>query len=252
MESPRTWKWAIPLLLEPIFLLVAYWLIQAQWVVVQLLVCVPGMAMIVMLTIFIVQFLRYWDEWHTDLLAEQQRALSMTSQSVMLEAAKGVHPDTLLLIFKDRARRWGLVSGMKSLDVRPYSILDARPNVTDRFVAHFLKMSNGKTYMPKNLLSDGDKSFDPQKIVTAYDMYDAFESLLIEELKATRPLGKYKPGYWLNDWNPESVAKDFGLDLNDWDYEEEEEEPAKKPQFIRDSLDDLIPLNMDTSSAIKK
>lgn len=250
-NEPRNWKWAVPLLLEPVFLLATYWLIQAQWTWVQLLGFVPGMAMIVMLILAVNNFIRYQREWQIDVFERTQRALSTTATSVLLDAAKNVHPDTLVLLFKDRARRWGLVSGTKSLDEQPYSVLESRPRVTDRFVVHFLRMSNSKTYMPKHLLSDGDKSFDPQRVVTAYEMYDDLESLLIDEMKVTRPMGKYKSGYWLAGWDPDAVALDFGIDLDDWKYEDDEIKETNNPEFIQNSMKDLIPLTSNTSSIVR-
>ncbi len=175
-------------------------------------------------------------------LQGRQRALSMTTMSVTLEAARGVHPEVLAMVLGERARRWGLISGTKSKDKSPYSVLQARPNVTDRFVAHFLKMSNKTSYMPKRLLSDGDTRFDPLGVVTAYEMYDAFESLLFEELKATRPFGQNKPGYWLAGWDPDTVAMDFGIDLNQYEYEMKVPDLSEAPEVVTNALRDLTPL----------
>jgi hypothetical protein len=178
-------------------------------------------------------------------LETRQRALSVTTMSVLLEAAKAVHPTVLEQLFRDRARRWGLVSGTRSKDRSPYSTLHARPRVTDRFIVHFLKMSNEKSYMPKNMLSDKDTSFDPAKFVTAYEMYDDFESLLMEELKATRPYGWNKPGFWLAGWNPDTVAADFGVDLEVWNYEEDQPAAGSgsaASDVVKNAMKDLVPL----------
>ena len=172
----------------------------------------------------------------------RQKALSMTAMSVTLEAAKGVHPEVLAMVLGDRARRWGLISGTKSKDKSPYSVLQARPQVTDRFVAHFLKMSNKTSYMPKRMLSDGDTRFDPLGVVTAYEMYDAFESLLFEELKATRPFGQNKPGYWLSGWDPDTVAMDFGINLNDYEYETVVPNLNEAPEVVTNALQGITPL----------
>lgn len=175
-------------------------------------------------------------------LQRRQKALSMTTMSVTLEAAKGVHPEVLAMVLGERARRWGLISGTKSKDKSPYSVLQARPQVTDRFVAHFLKMSNSKSYMPKRLLSDGDTRFDPLGSVTAYEMYDAFESLLFEELKATRPFGQNKPGYWLSGWDPDTVSMDFGINLNDYEYETKVPDLNEAPEVVTNALRGITPL----------
>jgi len=175
-------------------------------------------------------------------LQGRQKALSMTTMSVTLEAAQSVHPEVLAMVLGDRARRWGLISGTKSKDKSPYSVLQARPIVTDRFVAHFLKMSNKTSYMPKRLLSDGDTRYDPLGIVTAYEMYDAFESLLFEELKATRPFGQNKLGYWLAGWDPDTVAMDFGINLNDYEYETVVPNLNQAPEVVTNALQGITPL----------
>lgn len=173
------------------------------------------------------------------ILSERQKALATTTMSVTLEAAKSVHPEVLAMLLGERARRWGLISGTKSKDKSPYSVLQARPQVTDRFVAHFLKMSNGKAYMPKRMLSDKDTRFDPLGVVTAYEMYDAFESLLFEELKATRPFGENKPGYWLAGWDPDTVAMDFGMNLNDYEYETTVPNLNEAPEVVTNAMQGL-------------
>ena len=61
-----------------------------------------------------------------DLFAQRQAANTKTAMSELLEQAKGVHPDVLSMLFKDRAKRWGLVSGTKSKDHSPYATLIAR------------------------------------------------------------------------------------------------------------------------------
>ena len=175
-------------------------------------------------------------------LQGRQKALATTAMSTLLEAAKGVHPEVLEQLFRDRARRWGLVSGTKSKDKSPYGVLLARPEVTDRFFAHVMKMSNQKTIMPKRMLSDGDKSFDPLGVTTAYEMYDALHSLFEEELKITRPFGDSRPGYWLNDWTPESIAADFGINLDDYEYGTTVPNLNEAPEVVTNALRDLTPL----------
>lgn len=178
-----------------------------------------------------------------EIFQARQRALSMSSMGQLLEAAKGVHPEVLSMVLGERARRWGLISGTKSKDRSPYSVLIDRPQVTDRFLAHVLKMSNDTTIMPKRMLGDKDKSFDPQGVVTAYEMYDALYSLFEAEMKVTRPFGDNRPGYWLNDWDPETVAMDFGINLEDYQYGVTVPDLAQAPENVQKSLRDLTPLN---------
>lgn len=240
--EPRNWKWMVPAMLTPIAGGLGAWLMNVDggaWVV-----RFGGFVMICWACVLLYSAYKncreYFAEGDAMRFEQRQRALAITADSVRLEAAKGVHPETLELLLRDRARRWGLISASKSANRKPFGVLLARPNVTEAFLAHFLKMSNDKTYMPLNMLSDGDKSFDPQKRVTAREMYDDLESLLFEESKITRPFGKYKPGYWIPDWGPEAVAMDFGIDLEQWSYVDEEIETAKSLHGVK--TDDLIPL----------
>lgn len=181
---------------------------------------------------------------NADLLYSRQKALSMTAMGVLLEAAKGVHPAVLESLMQDRARRWGLISGTRSHDKSPYSVLLARPRVTDRFAVHVLRMSNQKGMMAKRLLSDGDKSYDPAGIVTAYEMYDDLESLWTQEFKITRPYGTTRPAFWLAGWDPESVALDMGLDLEALSPVGDAlgQEDGGSPSVVDEALRDLIPL----------
>lgn len=247
--DPRAWKWLVPGGGMFGLLGMAIWADQfsARYGATTM-ICqgvLVGMAVLLLLQT-ISMYTAYYRRLATWDLETRQRALSVTTMSVTLEAAKAVHPSVLEQLFRDRARRWGLVSGTRSKDKSPYSTLQARPRVTDRFIVHFLKMSNEKSYMSKNMLSDKDTSFDPAKIVTAYEMYDDFESLLMEELKATRPYGWNKPGFWLSGWGPDAVAADFGIDLEVWNYEEEDQ-PAvgsgsAAKDVVKDAMKDLIPL----------
>jgi hypothetical protein len=229
-----------------VVLLVSAWSVQTFLAVTYpgldpLVYCLYGVAVPVLLGMLLDGWLQV-RERATDIFQARQRALAITSMGQLLEAAKGVHPEVLNQLFRDRARRWGLVSGTKSRDKSPYSVLIARPQVTDRFLAHVLKVSNETTIMSKRMLSDGDKRFDPQGIVTAYEMYDALHSLLEAEMKLTRPYGPNKPGYWLNDWTPESVAADFGLNLDDYEYGVTVSDLGQTPENVQAALRDLTPL----------
>lgn len=238
--------------LRPIWLgaIVVVLLVAAMWVDVwsadyaalkPLANCLYGLTIPVTLGALLdgwMQF-REQDVW---VLQKRQEALSMTATGYTLRAAQGVHPEVIEQLFRDRARRWGLVSGTKSKDRNPYSVLIARPVVTDRFLVHFLRMSNQKTSMAKRLLSDGDKRYDPAGIVTAYEMYDALQSLLEQEMKVTRPFGDNRPGYWLNDWTPETVAMDFGIRMDDYEYENAVPDLNDANDDIQNVMRDVIPL----------
>jgi len=211
----KTWKWVVPGLMCILLAWGGVIVFLMKWKN-------AGVLMIVLaLFCFAIAGTKYW-EINSGIAAENYRrrkeADAITPRGMMLEAGRGVHPETIRLILGEQAKRWGLVSGTRSPDHQPYRLLMARPRVTEAFLVYFLRRSNEKTYMAKHgNLSDGDKSWDPQKITTAYEMYDDLESLLVEEMKITRPFGNTKPGYWLGDWSPQAVGLDFGIDIDEWD-----------------------------------
>lgn len=218
-DGPRTWKWAVPGFLA---LALGYWGMKLSAMSSQRSI---GVFMVIAALFLAAICATIWWErvsTHQEELHRQRReADAITPTGMILESAKGVHPETYRLALGERARRWGLVSGTKSLTGEPYAVLMSRPRVTDAFLVHFLRMSNEQTYMPKRMLSENDHSFDPRRIVTSYEMYDDLESLLVEELKATRPFGNNKPGYWLGEWEPYAAGLDFGVDINEWQMEED-------------------------------
>lgn len=230
-DGPRTWKWAVPYFFCLLFGFLGMSLTGGAetsegWRLfgMFLLLCA--------LLAFVIGASnhRWWaNDRNAEVRLKLREADAITPRGYMLLQAKGVHPDVLRMVLGEQARRWGIVSGTKSPNGKPYSVLMSRPRVTDAFLAYFLRMSNDQTYMPKRKLSDKDHSFDPQRIVTAYEMYDDLESLLVEEMKATRPLGENKPGYWLGEWTPQLVGMDFGMEISEWEVDEPvEEEPAER------------------------
>ena len=233
--EPRMWKWMVPALLVPVLLFAAYWTTRLHEFFFQTFACVFSSFALVMLAAAIKQFVAYFRDIDVNAFARERRAAAITADSVRLEAAKNVHPRVFELLLGERARRWALISGTQSADGKPYRVLHAAPIVTEAFFVHFLKKSTRTSYMSKNMLSDGDKSWDPNGIVAAYEMYDAVEKMLAGEMKVVRPYGKHGKGMWLPDWEPQSVALDFGIDLDEWEYDE--------PKI--DEQDGLIPINVN-------
>lgn len=230
-DGPRTWKWAVPGACAIVLLFFGVQLtgnvtVRDGWRAFGVLLIVLGLfcGLIARDNRW-----RFITSHKAEMLKLKKEADAITPRSQILHESKSVHPDTLRLILGEMSRRWGLVSGAKSATGEPYAVLMSRPRVTQAFLVYFLRMSNEQTYMPKRKLSENDHSFDPQKVVTAYEMHDDLESLLVEELKATKPLGDNKPGYWLGEWDPYSVGKDFGVDINEWDLDDVvEESPASR------------------------
>lgn len=255
-NEPRNWKWMVPAAGVFVLPLGGWWLRSmlgdVGGLTVQCLEYVTWPLALICLVQAVSMHHAYYRSLAVNDLERQQAALSITADSVKLQAANGVHPQTLELVLRDQARRWGIVSATKSKSRRPYSVMFARPRVTQGFFVHFLKMSNEQTYMPLSILSDGDKSWDPDGRVTAREMYADVESLLIEEGKATRPMGPYKPGYWVAGWTPASVAKDYDLNLDEWDYEEEEQKAESRTQTKADDPLEAALKDLDQTSWMKQ
>ena len=212
MNEPRNWKWMVPSTFTVVFLVIySQTLGWGAWAWIWV-----GLAIICGLA-GLMNFWLYLDEHVGETRRELILTQNRTSMVMTMEAASRMHPDGLRLLFGERARRLGLISGSQSIIGKPYAVLMARPRVTVEFFVHFLRQSNGQMYMPKRMLSDGDKSWDPAKATTAYEMFEDVESLLFEEMKATRPFGATKPGYWINEWDPFSVGMDFGINIDSWD-----------------------------------
>ena len=223
-DGPRTWKWAVPSVFGIVLFLWGVRIVGDPATSEGFRffgVCILCVGVLLLF----VGGENLWErhsEHRARIFREKKEADAITPRSVILHEAKGVHPEVLTMVLQQQARRWGLVSGTKSPNGEPYAVLMSRPRVTQVFLVYFLLNSNEQTYMPKRMLSDNDHSFDPTKVTTAYEMYDDLESLLVDEMKATRPLGANKPGYWLGEWDPFSVGKDFGININEWESPEEE------------------------------
>lgn len=120
------------------------------------------------------------------------------------------------MLLKHRIEVWR-IKELPSQDLL-LPILDADPRITLPFLEHVLRNSNPFSIMPKRMLSDKSHSFDPRGVVTDYDQYDALHKLLEGRMWLTAGFGN-QPGQWIEPWNPELIARRFGVTL----YEEEED-----------------------------
>ncbi len=224
-HEPRNWKWMVPGLLIPITLLATAWLLTQPDDWLKTLSCLPTFATMILAVAMISNFNRYTQTWHVDLLRARQTALAITAENMMLEQAKGVHPETLRLLLTENRRALRLVQGSLSADQQSYSVLNADPAVTEYFITYFLLQSTDEKCMSKRVLSEGSKSFDPTGAVSDRDMYDRFVVVLLQQNKVTRPFGEYQPPYWINGWSPAAVAADLG-----WNWppaDQSDEKPAE-------------------------
>jgi hypothetical protein len=162
------------------------------------------------------------------MLERKQNAMSQTSLSAELEAARGVHPDSVKIILNERHRVWALRNGDLSAGIRAYDVLYHAPEVTIYFLEYFLKSSTERSVMPKRMLVEGRKNrFDPYGVVDEYTMYDRLVALLVEQRKLHKWTEFDALYEWIHPWTPRLVAAEWGLE---W-----EEQMAEQVQVIKGS-----------------
>jgi hypothetical protein len=153
----------------------------------------------------------------------KRTAETTTAETRLAEMTRSMHPDAVRMLLMHRKMVWR-IKEVKMGDLVDW-VLDADPRVHIRLVEYVLKHSNLFAMMPmNNHFSDKAYSFDPGKLVTDYEQYRAFHQLLINRMMATEALGN-QAGQWIEPWNPELVARNFGVDLGD-----EEEMQMAEPQ----------------------
>lgn len=230
MTEFRTWKWMMPGLAVPILLVLQLWMndMAARSGAPDLRIC--GFATVPMMAILAVQawagFNAYYRQIEVDQLSARRNALATTAEIRLFEATKGMHPVAVQLLLKHRLTVWRIRE--TPIEELADWVLDADPRVHYRFVEFILTNSNFYNIYPKNRLNDKAKTFDPEKVVTDYEQYEAFVSLLQNRLMLTEAYGN-QPGCWIEPWKPELVARRFGVTL---EAEEKEELTAVDKEII--------------------
>ncbi len=241
--QPRMWKWMLPSIgVFALFLVgIVISLFSEQIPLLLQLGCQCGVigSMVICAAAGISGYRQYFNRLEAETLEIRQLALAITADSVLLEKAQNVHPQTLQILLAERNRAWMVVSGSTSPDRTAYSVLKAAPQVTDKFIEFFLDNSTDEQAMSKRVLVEGRKNmFDPSGQTDEYTMYDLFEQVLIQERKLTKPYGNLKPGMWIPPWSPESVARDLGWDWSPSGRQQTTAGTKDKPAWEK-ALDDL-------------
>ena len=135
--------------------------------------------------------------------------------------ARLMHPDTVKLLLMHRKTKWRIKEA-KVNELVDW-VLDADPRIRYEFVEYVLVNSSDYAMMPLGRLSDKSFQFDPDRLINDYEQYRAFHKLLMNRMMVTDALGN-QAGQWIEPWNPELVARQFGIALV-----EEEEAPAPLP-----------------------
>ena len=228
-HEPRNWKWALPAVCVPVEFLLALWLLPSLWS------GVPLFMLFVCALMAINNFQRYNREWKTSIFEREQAALAETPVTKLADALQQMHPDAEKLLNKFAMRTaWQVKVDLKSGD-REFVLAGA--NVHYAFIQFVLDHSNPVSLMPKRLLSEGSKKFDPDGLMTDYEQYDAFQQWLVSQLVVTRPFGDNHPCMFLPPWNVDLLAERMGFNGMI-----ELEQPEEDETIHGVKMDDLIPL----------
>jgi hypothetical protein len=127
----------------------------------------------------------------------------------MFEAAKGMHPDAVKYLVVQRRTLWRLryVPASELVDW----VLDEAPSVHVGFVEFVLDHSTELAVMPKSMLSQGSKHFDPDGLISDYEQYDMLILLMQQKLYCTAAFGNQAPK-WISPWRPDLLRRRLGVD----------------------------------------
>lgn len=221
----RMWSWLIPGVGAG-FLFVAVLFIGARGDV-NAQYCGGGM-LVVMALLFVqawAEFRSAYREEEVRQFVEKRHALADTAENRLADALRGMHPETVRQFFRHRIEVWRTMEMGK--DELFLAVLDADPRITYSFLEHVLRHSNFYALMPKRLLSDKAHRFDPRRLFTDYEQYDALTGLFERRGWLTAGYGN-QPGAWIEPWNPGLVARKFGITLEAEDDEAAESEIVEK------------------------
>ena len=206
----KAWKWMVPAMGAGVVLALQLWVVDVH---VRFYMC--GYATVPMICILAIQawagFRAYYRQVEVDQFVEKRRALADTPEIRLAEALRGMHPSAVQMFFKNRMEKWRI----KETDIDDLVdwVLDADARIHVRFLEHVLNHSTGWAIMAKRTLSDKAHSFDPMRVVTDYEQYDALVALLQRRGMLTEGYGN-EPGQWIEPWVPALVARKFGLEVD--------------------------------------
>ncbi len=221
-NNPRVWKFMVPGVGAAAVLMLQMWIGGSGKPWMQLYCAYATVPVMILLAVqCVVMFWAYYARIFNDEFVERRRALSTTAETKLFETAKLMHPETVRLLLMHRKTKWRIKEA-KVNELVDW-VLDADPRIRYEFVEYVLVNSNQYAMMPMGRLSDKSFQFDPDRLVNDYDQYRAFHKLLMNRMMVTDALGN-QAGQWIEPWNPELVARQFGIALVD-----EEELPVLVP-----------------------
>ena len=210
-NNPRVWKFMVPGVGAAAVLMLQMWIGGSGKPWMQLYCAYATVPVMILLAVqCVVMFWAYYARIFNDEFVERRRALSTTAETKLFEMARMMHPETVKLLLMHRKTKWRIKEA-KVNELVDW-VLDADPRIRFEFVEYVLVNSNDYAMMPMGNLSDKSFKFDPDRLVNDYDQYRAFHKLLMNRMMVTDALGN-QAGQWIEPWNPELVARQFGIAL---------------------------------------
>ena len=221
-NNPRVWKFMVPGAGAAAVLMLQMWIGGNGKPWMQLYCAYATVPVMILLAAqCLAMFWAYYLRIFNDEFVERRRALSTTAETKLFEMARMMHPETVKLLLMHRKTKWRIKEA-KVNELVDW-VLDADPRIRYEFVEYVLVNSNQYAMMPLGRLSDKSFQFDPDRLINDYEQYRAFHKLLMNRMMVTDALGN-QAGQWIEPWNPELVARQFGIALV------EEEAPLSAPQ----------------------
>jgi len=241
MNEPRVWKWMVPAFvmvgLVPVALLINdmaqengwAWFAWCNFPVVGWMFFLGIQAW--------AAFKAYYRALEVQDFVDRRNALATTPEVKMFEYARSMHPEAVRSLLLQKKIIWR-VKAARPGDMADW-VLDEDPSIRVRFVEYILENSTKVKLMPQNLLSEGAFTFDPQRLVSDREMYQALHRVLINHQMATDAFGN-QPGQWIPPWEPELVAGRWGIVMdNDVPEVPEVAETVKTPPPTPNKSDPL-------------
>lgn len=198
-NEPRNWKWMTPAAVAAL----CVWALENGWwpTPFTALGWICGLAAVVNLYLYI--------QGHVagERVAMVQ-ARNSTPQVRLFEAARSMHPDAVRWLMLQQRIVWR----MKYVPKENYVdwILDEAPGVHVGFLRFVLENSTNTSMMPKRLLTDGSKKFDPEGLLTDREQWDLLKNLMVSKLMCSEALGNQSP-MWLPPYTPSMLMTRFGI-----------------------------------------
>lgn len=210
-NNPRVWKFMVPGVGAAAVLMLQMWIGGSGKPWMQLYCAYATVPVMILLAAqCLAMFWAYYLRIFNDEFVERRRALSQTAETRLFEMARLMHPDTVKLLLMHRKTKWRIKEA-KVNDLVDW-VLDADPRIRYELVEYVLVHSSAYAMMPLGRLSDKSFQFDPDRLINDYDQYRAFHKLLMNRMMVTDALGN-QAGQWIEPWNPELVARQFGIAL---------------------------------------